>query len=108
MSAECWHCHVPLEPRRPHRAEYDSEPAFLIAAATWLDYTFPARVAHRDRIAAWARLDIESDPERLRARLVELIEQDAPFTDADREEFDRLVAAWRLHQTPDTTRKARP
>lgn len=102
MSAECWHCHVPLEPVRPHRADFDSEPAFLMASAIWLDFTFPKRSQQRKRVREWDRLDLEADPERVVARINDLIGRDE-LTARQGAELDRLIDVWKVHR-----RAARP
>ena len=98
MSAECWHCHVPLEPRRPYRAEFDSEPAWLIACGIYLDFTFPQRAQYRERIREWERLEAEGDPARVIARIRELVVVDELAPDEE-VELDRLIDLYRTHRT---------
>lgn len=108
MSAECWHCHVPLEPRRPHRAEYDSEPAFLMASALWLDFAFPKRSQQRKRIREWDRLDLEADVDRVVARINDLLLFD-DLTSKEDAELDRLIDVWKVHRrNARQTGKVRP
>ena len=82
----------------PRRGDFESDPDYLIAALTWLDATFPRRVSVRDRLAAWARLERERDPEWVRRRLLELI--DDPSDEA-RAEFARLAEIFKTQNDND-------
>ena len=76
----------------PRRGDFESDPDYLIAALTWLDATYPKRVSMRGRVAAWARIVDERDPEYVRRRLLELIDDPS---DAARAEFARLAEIFR-------------
>lgn len=95
MTDSCWHCGAAHEPRKPHRADFDSEPDFLLACLEWLDYSYPERGRDQSaRIAEWRELDEAAEFERVRARLRELHALDE-WTDDDEAEFDVLAEAWK-------------
>lgn len=96
MSGSCWHCGAAHEPRKPHRADFNAEPEFLVACLEWLDYSFPerGRSDRSARIAEWRQIDVAASLERTRLRLRELIELD-DWTPGEATEFDELAATWR-------------
>lgn len=100
MSDSCWHCGATHEPQKPHRADFDTEPEYLVACLEWLDYSFPerGRNGRSARIAEWRQLEADADLERTRSRLGELIELD-DWTPDDAAEFDELAASWRSSRT---------
>lgn len=110
MSANCYRCGAPHEPKKPHRAEFDSEVAYLLACLEWLDYEHPER--QEQRALAWLRLDAAAEPERVVRRLRDLLTLDRPFTAAEESEWNDLAAIYRAHRrivrpTPDTTERNR-
>jgi hypothetical protein len=92
VARQCWQCGADQKPTRPLRGDFDSEPEYLVAALTWLDFTFPKRVAYKARIAEWERLERERDPKHVRARLVALL--DDPDVEAAAE-FARLAEIYK-------------
>ena len=82
----------------PRRGDFESDPDYLIAALTWLDYAYPKRVSTRARLAAWARLERERNPGWVRRRLLELI--DDPSDEA-RAEFARLAEIFKTQNDND-------
>lgn len=81
---------------RPRRSDYPNEPRYLAACIEHLDHLFPDRI---DRQRQWHLLELESDTQRLRDRLVALIQQDGELSAYQAEEFDYLAAAWRAHRS---------
>lgn len=97
--------------KRPHRRDYDSEPDWLNACLRYLDAKWPAREDYRHRIAAWKRWDAESDVEKLRSRIRDLILAD-DLTAEESDELDRLIHDWkalrrRNRTTPESTDRNR-
>lgn len=106
MSANCYRCGAPHEPKKPHRDDFDSEVAYLLACLEWLDYEHPER--QEQRALAWLRLDTSAQLERVIPRLRELLALDRPFDVAETAEWDELTAIYRTRRrivrpTPDTT-----
>jgi hypothetical protein len=94
--------------KRPRRADYASEPDFLIACLKYLDAKFPGREGQRQRVAKWRRMSERHDADVLRDRIRELVMLDTPFTDAEEVEFLELVADWhRAKQGKTTTQQKR-
>lgn len=87
----CWSCGVDQLPQRPRREDYESDPAFLVASLTWLDYAFPRRADHRRRVAEWERLELETHTERVAERIRELIAL-PEWDEQQQAEGDRLAA----------------
>jgi hypothetical protein len=78
--------------KHPKRERYASEVDYLLACLRFLDAAFPGREGQRKRIAHFERW--ETAPQRLRARIGELLLDDWPLSDEKRAELDRLMAAW--------------
>lgn len=94
MSADtCWSCGAPHKPQRPRRVDFGSDPEYLVACLVWLDHTYPERVQHRERIAEYARLELEADEQRVIARIHELLKIDE-WDEGQQEEGDRLAALY--------------
>lgn len=93
MSGKCWSCGVDQHPKRPRRADYDSDPAYLVACLVYLDHEYPERRDFARRVAEWEALEREADHERVVARIRELIALD-DWTDDQQEEADRLMAIY--------------
>jgi hypothetical protein len=122
--------------KRPKRAEYESEPAYLTACLKYLDLRYPGVDGQRKRIVAFTRWSAETakaetiaqhaaetraldvpigraafdpgDRSRMRRQIVELVTIDRPWTAHEADEIARLTAALRaaLLRPSDTTRKA--
>lgn len=93
----------PTPCERPHRSDYASEPAYLLACFAYLDATCPTRV---ERMREWRALAMSSDRARIRDRLVELIDIDGPLTRDEWREYCNLVEAWkRLRDARITAKK---
>lgn len=93
--------------KRPKRRKYASEPDFLLACLRYLDAKYPGRKGQRKRLVAFARWDAEAEPERVIARMRELIELDRPFTPAEDVEFDELVVAYRAQRKANRSKEKR-
>lgn len=99
--SHCWACGVDQDPQRPNRADYDSDPAYLVACLVWLDHEYPERLDYARRVAELERLERESDPAYVRSRLRELLDADDPESAA---EWQRLVAIYRTNTQKERNR----